>query len=386
MRTLSNLSLFWTDSQFRIDGTTYGGLPIFVRLDTMRIELMPTEYSIHFCVVRGRSRSPKTWRGLGYTLCAFLRFMEAHGLNWRQPQEEYLAHFRSHLERKPTSKRPLVRATVARQMNIVCAFYEWAFRKGYLTNLPFTREIVRTWNRGMLSHLQAERLSARPILVPTVPKPRGRPRYFNREDQERLFAALGERDRLMMEWALYTGAREFEICALTLDDMPAPSVYRSQRAYGVTILGKNRVVADLCVPTWLLDRTYQYIKFYGRAETARAAMKRGKAVHDNIFLSRWGDPLQPDSLYKAFVKALKLNKINGRVHDLRHTYAISTLHKLMLLPKHANTNGLAALIELRDLMRHASFTSTEIYLGAYKHYLTLIDSNLFELPERYRNA
>lgn len=342
----------------------------------MRIEFVPTEYAVHIGVVRGYSRSPKTWRVYGYCLLAYLRYVENCGIDWLHANEERLAHYRSHLE-----KKKLVRATIARSMNIICGFYEWAQSRGHILDLPFTREVVSLWSRGVLSHVERKKIATRPLLVPRVPRRRRYPRYFNREEQERIFAELCDRDRLIMEWALYTGAREFEICALTVDDVPAQSVYRSRRAYALKITGKGAVEADLCVPTWLLDRTQKYIRFIGRPDIVRSSRARGKQTPPNIFLSRWGDALQPDSLYRAFRSALQIAGLHGRFHDLRHTYAISTLHRLMQLPEHEGTEGLNAIMTLKYLMRHSSLTSTQVYLEARNFYLTEIYSDLFELPE-----
>ena len=377
-RNSADLSLYWTSDGFRLDGIPYKGLPIFVRPQTMQIELLPTEYGIYVGVVRGRSRSPQTWKASGYALLSFIRFMEANQFDWRQPTEQVLAHYRTQLEH-----RKLIRATIARVMNTICDFYQWAHTKGHIVTLPFTYDIVRAWNRGMLSHLERRKVAVRPVIVPSVPRRRRYPRYYNRDEQEQLFAALGERDRIMMEWALYTGAREFEICALTVDHIPSPSVYSSRKMYALKIVGKAAVVADLCVPTWLLDRTYQYIHFFGRAEIVRAAKKRGNSVPGNIFLARWGRALRPNSLYKAFRSALANSGLSGRFHDLRHTFAISTLHKLMQLPRHSGSDGLNALLELKYLMRHGSLSSTQIYLEARNYYLTEIYADLYELPERY---
>jgi integrase len=186
-----------------------------------------------------------------------------------------------------------------------------------------------------------------------------------------------------MEWALYTGAREFEICDLLADSIPPQSAYRSRRAYPISIIGKHGVKADLYVPTWLLDKTYQYIRFFVRADIVRALKGRGKVAEDELFLGRWGKALQPNSVYKAFKDALERVGLRGTFHDLRHTYAISTLDKLMRLPRHEATDGMNALLELKHLLRHGSLESTMVYLKARNFYLTEIYSDLFDLPESY---
>jgi integrase len=236
----------------------------------------------------------------------------------------------------------------------------------------------------MLAHLARERLSSRPLLIPNVPKRRRYPRYFTRDEQELLFALLCERDQLAMEWALYTGAREFEICALTTAQIPPQSAYRHRRVYALPLrVTKGDVPGDLWVPTWLLKKTYQYIHFYGRQGAVSASERFGRPTSENIFLSRCGDALNPDTLYRGFKTAVERAGLRGTFHHLRHTYAISMLHKLMQTARFRDSDGHNALLVLRDLMRHGSVVTTEIYLVAWRRYLTEVDANLFDMPEHY---
>jgi hypothetical protein len=48
----------------------------------MKIEIMPTEYALHIALVRGRCRSPKTWKTYGLTILQLLRYMEAREIDW----------------------------------------------------------------------------------------------------------------------------------------------------------------------------------------------------------------------------------------------------------------------------------------------------------------
>jgi integrase len=172
-----------------------------------------------------------------------------------------------------------------------------------------------------------------------------------------------------------TGAREFEICALTIGDIPPQSAYHSRRSYPIRIIGKGSKPGDLHTPTWLLDKTYRYAKLFDRRIVARKADQRGKNVSNHIFLARWGTPLQPDSAYRTIAKAIAKAGLRGSFHDLRHTYAICTLDALMGLPRHAGTDGRNGLLELKIRMRHESLDSTDGYLRAREFYLGDIESD-----------
>ena len=268
-------------------------------------------------------------------------------------------------------------------MSFVCSFYEWAYDRKHITGVrlsyeSFVRKFVRVGG-GLLGHVRSPSMSGRPILVPRAQKHRDLPHYFNLEEQERFFELLNERDSLIAAWALHTGARQHEVCKLRLSDIPPQSAYRSRRTFPIRIIGKGSKPGDLHAPTWLLDKTYRYIKFFGRKRTVHNASGRGAAVSDRIFLSRWGNDLKPDSVYRAFKKTLKQAGLRGKFHDLRHTYAIWTLDALMKTPRHSGTNGHNALLELKERMRHGSLETTEIYLKARDFYLDDIESELWVL-------
>jgi len=229
---------------------------------------------------------------------------------------------------------------------------------------------------GMLSHVNSVKTSNRSVLAPKVPKNRDIARYFNPSEQKRIYAVLDtERDRLILQWALFTGAREFEICGLMLDDIPPQSAYRDRRIFPIRIIGKGAKPGDLYVPTWLLDETYRYAKLFDRRVVARNAAQRGKEVSNHIFLARWGTPLKPDSAYRTMTKAIEQAGLRGSFHDLRHTYAICTLDALMRLPKNVGTDGRNAILELRTRMRHESWETTADYLRARDFYLDNIESD-----------
>jgi integrase len=186
----------------------------------------------------------------------------------------------------------------------------------------------------------------------------------------------------MAEWALFTGLREFEICALRLSQIPSQDSYRGRLTALIHVTEtKFSKAADLRVPAWLLDKTYQYIAFFGRPAIVRAARRRGApAAPDNIFLARWGTALKPDSVYNRFKEALTELDIAGTFHDLRHTFAICTLDSLMRSERYASTRGMEAFFVLQGRMRRERMSSTMIYLRAREFYLDDIDSGLWDLP------
>ena len=164
---MSNLSLYWTSSEFRIDGDSWAGLPLIVDSGTMRIEHVPTEFLIHQAAVVGKARSPQTRYAQAHIMLPFLDSLADKNVNWRGVTEEQLAHYRNALE-----ERKLGRPRIRRVMGFICRFLEWAHQRGHIQALPFTYEAVMTERRGMSANVGKATLTSRPVLLPTVPKDR----------------------------------------------------------------------------------------------------------------------------------------------------------------------------------------------------------------------
>jgi integrase len=375
------LSLFFCSEEFTIGGEAYPALPLFLDAATMGVHFLPTEWMIHLAVFNGRTRSPHTWRSYAFDLAQWLRFCEDRGWSWESPLEEQLAHFRNSLEKHQDKYK---RTTIAKKMVVLCSFYEWAVAAGFVTSLPisFAAAIRPAPARALLAHLDQRTITHRRVLVPRTSSGTRIPRFFAMSERSQFLSHLNDRDRLIVLWALYTGAREHELCALEIDQIPPESHYRSGRLYRLPLrVTKGSVPGDLYVPTFLLDETYRYIKLFGRRDVVRAAERRGKRVTSSIFLSRYGNALKPNSLYRNFKKALAAARIpDGTFHDLRHTYAITMLDRLMLAAATPEARVRNPLLALKVLMRHASLSSTEIYLRAREMYLNDIEHDTDEIP------
>jgi integrase len=377
------LSLVFTSDGFTVDGISYAGIPVFVETDTMRVQYLPTEWFIHLAVDRGSTRSPLTWKNYAYRLLSWLRFCIGHHWNWASPEERHLAHYRNMIERQAPK---LKRVTIAKTMLVLCRFYEWAHHSGHVSLLPVTLELVRGYQkrRGLLAHLPRNDVTARHVLVPRASRSTTIPRYFTKTEQLKFFPFLSERDVLIVMWALYTGAREHEICALQTGQIPQQSAYQARRFYPIPLaVSKGSVGGDLQVPTWLLDETYRYITFFDRRTVARTARAQGKHVPDNIFLGRYGSAIKPNSVWKNFKKALKAAGLQGRFHDLRHTFAINMLDRLTLVAETPEAKIRSPLVSLKHLMRHESLDSLEIYLTSRELYLADIYSDPWDVPEAF---
>ena len=107
----------------------------------MRWEAEPNAFLAWLSVVNGRTSSVKTWRSYAYHFADWLSFCERIGVPWRHVTELNIATYRNILatEASPHTGRVLRRGTINYKLGVICQFYRFAHRKGWLDALPFER-------------------------------------------------------------------------------------------------------------------------------------------------------------------------------------------------------------------------------------------------------
>jgi integrase len=138
--------------------------------------------------------------------------------------------------------------------------------------------------------------------------------------------------------AAYTGARRGELLYLRWDatDLDtaevtfggSTAVVRGQRVEGTTKGGRSRTVS--------LDRDTVAVLREHRRQQAEERLAAGWAWNDNgglVFVTRWGEPLYPDTVTGLMAKLINRHNPSGpaaalphaRLHDLRHLHATTLL-------------------------------------------------------------
>ena len=111
----------------------------------MRWELEPNAFLTRLSIISGRTSSPRTWRSYAYQLADWLSFCEKAGLEWRRVTELNIATYRNILgsELSPQTGRPLKRTTINHKLSVICGFYLFVQKKGWIDALPFELEATR---------------------------------------------------------------------------------------------------------------------------------------------------------------------------------------------------------------------------------------------------
>jgi integrase len=202
----------------------------------------------------------------------------------------------------------------------------------------------------------------------TVRHVRALPRALPIADIRRVMTQMGARDRLIVEWALMTGARRMEIAGLKLAQLPSTDSARSDDHPVVPIrleTAKGGKPRHIYPPLALIDRTHAYV----REERALAARSRRRG--EVLFLTDDGRPLTPRRIGAIFAEACRRVGVAGTFHALRHTFAAAMLAVLQRQTR--RVPELNPLLTLQTILGHADPSTTMIYLRMLATDLSAIE-------------
>lgn len=340
--------------------------PNFPILLSNQMEIIEPAFAFLIEQAQLRAHSPETMRTYGEHLYEWFDALEQTGLAWDGVNEGTILAYRNRMLEavSPHTGRPYARSTINDRVGTVCRFYAWAHRRQLIGELPFTfrdAPAVRSGGRGFLAHATGQPGPVNALMVSeyeTLPRP------LRVVDLHRLLAVLDMPYKLIVEWAVTTGMRRMELCALTAVQIPR-SDHPRQDEHGmvgmplnVTKGGKGRTVYP---PLRLVDRTNWYI-----GEDRAALINRRRRNHpeyappEPLFLNRRAAPITKARLSAALAQGFAAAGLDGSVHWLRHTFAMVMLVRLQAASlRNPDINPLKVL---QVLLGHASIETTAIYL------------------------
>ncbi|WP_454798762.1 tyrosine-type recombinase/integrase [Novosphingobium lindaniclasticum] len=341
-------------------------LPILVDADHAIIE-PAFAWLLELAIIPGRSHAAETIRTYGEHLYDWFDSLEQSGIAWDAAGEQEIALWRNRMLERPSphTGRPYARSTINDRVRTVCRFYAWAHQRGWIEDLPFHYIDVRTRHgrRGMLGHLDA-----RPGIVAanvlTVSEHERLPRALRADQLRALFAALGSPYDLMASWALATGMRRKELCALKFDQVPdtAPLDMDEHPLIGVALaITKGDKPRTVYPPIRLLNATHRYIHEVRTPLIHRLCRAdRSYRPPDKLFLNSRGTSVSSARFTAAMQAAFTAAGVTGTGHWLRHTFAMTMLARLQVQAR--TTPEINPLKVVQVLLGHSSIASTAIYL------------------------
>src|SRR6266567_1028988 len=354
------MRLAYTDKHFAPMGVSMPGVPMLLD-DQERFIEVPQRWLLELAILNGRTRSAATWRSYAEALYDWLRTGVTNGWRWEDATETQLATYRNNMLASQTAfGRPHSESTINGRLRRVIYFYRWAARNDLLPHRDLVYESVlvsRDAQWELLGHLGIRRQRESPRLL--LRDYRRQPRGLSRGEILAIRSQLtNERDRLIMDWGLYTGARLGEIHGLSVDRIPRVQPGFASPFVQLDLhMTKGRRRRWLWVPLELVDRTWRYI------DRDRRRLVRDGARPPALWLGRWGRPLARGSIEGMFRHACLRAGTEGHFHMLRHTYAIVMLRILTYVNRKRGLAGSTnALKAVQILLGHAGLASTAIYL------------------------
>ena len=349
------------------EGDVPTGFPI-VFDDNEHIVEPVFEYLISLAVISGRARAPETIRTYAEHLYDWFDTLEQSELDWRLVDIDTIAGYRNRMLERPSphTGRPYSRSTINDRVQTICRFYRWAVDSGWMEALPFHYEAVRApaaAHKTFLGHLYCEKSTVSANLL-KVPEYERLPRPLRPDQIDAVFRCLPEPYRLIGDWALATGMRRCELCALTLGQVPdtARVIPNEIPLTGVSLtLTKGSKPRTVYAPVRLIDQTHWMIG-EDRAALVRARKRRDPSYRptERLFLNTRGDPVTKARLTAVFARAFDEAGIEGTLHWLRHTFAMVLLVRLQACVQH--TPELNPLKIVQVLLGHSSIETTSLYL------------------------
>jgi site-specific recombinase XerD len=328
----------------------------FLLSSQMRWEVEPNAFLTRLSVVSGRTTSARTWRSYAYQFADWLSYCERTGLEWRRATEVDLATYRNILAREvsPHTGRTLRRSTINYKLGVVCQFYRFAHRKGWINALPFEMEGIRipysisgdfNWQPSPgPSLLAGNSLRLREAKEELQIPPRHEVRRF-------IKCFRSWRDQLIAEVMWLTGMRSAEMCSLPLNALPENPGSIEKETVAIKITGKGEKPRAVLFPTRLLRSIEKYIHM----ERWRRVKGKGEDP-GSVFVGRRGKALKPSAISRAFSTNYKRTGLHIWPHLVRHVYAVERLAYLQ------DIGAPNPLKVVQMELGHAHMATTERYL------------------------
>ncbi len=277
-----------------------------------------------------RDTSVHTRRSYRATVANYLRWLADRGTDWRDPPRTEL---RAYLGRLGASG---ARSSVGQRLAAIRSFHRWAAREGLAPGDPWGSIATPRRPRRLPRVLEVEQVESLLSVIDADIGGAGSGPAGERR------AALGLRDRALVEVAYAAGLRISELAAA---DLASIDLGRAQ----ITVLGKGRKERIGILGRPAVAALQAYLED-GRPVLA-ARRPDGQPEPGAVFLNHLGGPLGVRGLRGRLerLRALAGLPIGVSPHTLRHSFATHLL------------DGGADLRVVQELLGHESLATTQIY-------------------------
>jgi site-specific recombinase XerD len=239
-------------------------------------------------------------------------------------------------------------------VGVICQFYSFAHRKGWINVLPFELEGARIpyscqgsftrQTKAEPGSLAGTSLRLREAKEELQIPPRHEVRRF-------LKSFRSWRDQLIAEVIWLTGMRSAELCSLPLNALPENPGELEKQTFAIKIMGKGQKQRAVPFPVRLLRSIERYVQM----ERARR-VSSGAGSPSSVFVGRGGRPLRTSAINRVFSTNCKRTSLHIFPHLLRHCFAVERLAYLQ------DIGAPNPLKVVQMELGHAHMATTERYL------------------------
>ncbi|MFM0178745.1 tyrosine-type recombinase/integrase [Paraburkholderia aspalathi] len=303
---------------------------------------------------RSSSVTGDTVRAYGEGLVAWLNFLDAHALTLEVVTESDLLAFRSFIRaRELNHGSPVSAATVRLRLIAVIQFFKWSETTNTL-NSPLGEWLLSDDEHRRISDFRSRRRRAS-LFDSYLPRARVRtPPHISNGELQQILRLLPLPYSLMVKWAVTTGMRRFEICALKLEQIVNSTGTDDGKLVRIEINRKGGNNLPVYVTTNLLDETRWYVRLHRKKPLV--------AEKDYVFIGKTGCSIKKAALSRNFRVAANASGSRATFHHLRHKYALTVLQQLQ---RSADAgSAINPLKAVQVLLGHRNIETTSIYLDA----------------------
>jgi len=145
------MQLVLTNEDFVLKGVSYAGFPVVLN-EAMEINTYVYEFLKYQLIIRGRVSSKESWKSYGQTMYDYFAYLEAIEEDFRDVKKTDCAIVSAYRDYS-IGEINLSPNTVNNRLRLIVSFYEYALKKGWINQIPFSLENVFVRKSGgFLAH------------------------------------------------------------------------------------------------------------------------------------------------------------------------------------------------------------------------------------------
>jgi site-specific recombinase XerD len=338
------------------------GFPLLFTSDMQLIE--PAVAFLHEHFVQ-RAHTTETLRTYAEILVDWFDTLERSDVPWATADAVDLVAYRNHMLSEPSTRthRPYSIRTINHRVRGVLRFYQWALRRSWIRSSSLAEEHADFAIPHRYHYNRDSRRDAHDREIFLLRQFETLPRPLSGAQACELMARLMPPYDLMARWQIYTGLRVAELLRLSIADIgKAGRDEDMSSARVVEVVCKGRKRGYVMASASLLDDTEVYRCQYRRAWLNRAARRRGRGDHNELFIGPRGIPVKKNSYQRVLRVTGAACGFRVTSHQLRATFACMMLARLEQLA--AQGAAINPLLIVKVLLHHERIETTDRYLRA----------------------